>query len=199
MASKDDAPGYTTYEEFVADADPLLDVAWISGTPTLQIPYLLSLAGLVCSYMPAFPFSTSVFYITGKIDRGFTSLLLSSSAGSSDSATTYHVSMTEKVRIKSLVEETRITAVNVASSSGLSTNIGDVSELETEEEEEEEEETDDTNTGQDTQANDMSRSLAISKIYKRTMEILGDSLDSSTLPRGQETKDVPMTDNPQTE
>lgn len=32
MASKDDAPGYTTYEEFVADADPLLDVAWISGT-----------------------------------------------------------------------------------------------------------------------------------------------------------------------
>lgn len=32
MASKDDAKGYTAYEEFVADVDPLVDVAWISGT-----------------------------------------------------------------------------------------------------------------------------------------------------------------------
>jgi hypothetical protein len=28
----DDAPGYTTYDQFVADADPLLDVVWVSGT-----------------------------------------------------------------------------------------------------------------------------------------------------------------------
>lgn len=160
---------------------------------TLQVPYLLSLAGLVCSYMPAFLFSTSVFYITGKIDRGFASLLQSSSAGSTEPPTAHHVSMTEKVRIKSLVEETRITAVNVASSSGLSTNIEDVSELETEEEEEED--TDDTNAEQGAQSNDMSRSLAISKIYKRTLEILGDSLDTSALPRGQETTDVPMTNS----
>lgn len=32
MLDKDDAPGYTTYDEFVSDADPLLDVVWISGT-----------------------------------------------------------------------------------------------------------------------------------------------------------------------
>lgn len=28
----DDTPGYTTYDEFVADADPLVDVVWVSGT-----------------------------------------------------------------------------------------------------------------------------------------------------------------------
>ncbi|KIW13308.1 hypothetical protein PV08_08496 [Exophiala spinifera] len=192
MTSKDDAPGYTTYDEFVADVDPLVDVAWVSGTPTLQVAYLLSLAGLVCSYMPAFPFSTAVFYITGKLDRGFTSLLQSSSTNSPDPAAAYHVSMTEKVRIKSLVEETRITAVNVTSSSGLSTKVVDVSELETEEEEEED--TDDTNLEQGPQSNNISRSLALSKIYKRTLEILGDSLDTSALLSDQEMRDAPMTE-----
>lgn len=32
MLDKDDARGYTTYDEFVSDADPLLEVVWISGT-----------------------------------------------------------------------------------------------------------------------------------------------------------------------
>lgn len=32
----DDTPGYTTYDEFVADADPLVDVVWISGTRKLH-------------------------------------------------------------------------------------------------------------------------------------------------------------------
>ncbi len=36
MIEKDDAPGYTTYDEFVSDADPLLDVVWISGTRKLH-------------------------------------------------------------------------------------------------------------------------------------------------------------------
>ena len=29
---KDDTPGYTAYDQFVDDADPLLDVVWVSGT-----------------------------------------------------------------------------------------------------------------------------------------------------------------------
>ena len=28
----DDTPGYTSYDQFVADVDPLIDVVWISGT-----------------------------------------------------------------------------------------------------------------------------------------------------------------------
>jgi hypothetical protein len=32
---KDDTPGYTTYDEFIADLDPLVDVVWISGTRKL--------------------------------------------------------------------------------------------------------------------------------------------------------------------
>lgn len=43
---KDDTPGYTGMDQVVADIDPLLDVAWISGTrkfyPQSVVDYLLS-------------------------------------------------------------------------------------------------------------------------------------------------------------
>lgn len=51
---KDDTPGYTTYDEFVHDADPLVDVVWISGTRksqsiTLKVGSLCPLALLFSS------------------------------------------------------------------------------------------------------------------------------------------------------
>lgn len=84
--------------------------------------------------------------------------------------------MTEKVRIKSLIEETRIEAVNAATGSGHSASIQDMSEIETEDDEDEDE--DDMDEG-DEDLSSMSISLRLSKIYKRTLEILGDSLVSS--------------------
>ncbi|KIY01911.1 uncharacterized protein Z520_02049 [Fonsecaea multimorphosa CBS 102226] len=173
---KDDTPGYTTYDEFVADVDPLVDVVWISGTPTIQIPYLLSLAGLACSYLQAFRFSTSVFSLTSKIDQGFATLLQPTENGATMS---YNVSMTEKVRIKSLIEETRVAAVNAASGSGHDARIiHDVSETETEDDDKDTEEDDD-------QPQNMSISLGLSRIYKRTLEILGDSLVTEIVPQAQ--------------
>ncbi|KAK5207583.1 hypothetical protein LTR41_006627 [Exophiala xenobiotica] len=190
MNEKDDAPGYTTYDEFVSDADPLLDVVWVSGTPTIQIAYLLSLAGLACSYMPAFPFSPSLFYITAKIDRGFNSLLQASENGNNPATHAHRVSMTEKVRIKSLIEATRIMAVNVASSAGHSARISDLSELDTENEDEED--TDGTIEDHRDGTSGISTSLGLSKIYKRTLEILGDSLLDGIFPQVQDTEDLPM-------
>ncbi|OAP65001.1 hypothetical protein AYL99_00973 [Fonsecaea erecta] len=175
---KDDTPGYTTYDEFVADVDPLVDVVWISGTPTIQIPYLLSLAGLACSYLHAFPFSTSVFALTSKIDQGFATLLQPPENGTVPTTAPYHVSMTEKVRIKSLIEETRVAAVNAASGSGHDARVHDLSETETEDDDKDPEEDDD-------QPQNMSISLGLSRIYRRTMEILGDSLVADTLPQAR--------------
>jgi hypothetical protein len=98
--------------------------------------------------------------------------------------------VTEKVRIKSLIEETRILAVNVASSAGHSSRISDISELDTEDEAEED--TDDTTEDHGDGTTGMSMSLGLSKIYKRTLEILGDSLLDGTFPKVQDTEDLPM-------
>jgi hypothetical protein len=183
----DDTPGYTTYDQFVADVDPLVDVVWISGTPAIQIPYLLQLAGLACSYLQAFPFSTSVFPLTSKIDQGFASLLQTAQNGDT-SSTRPLVSVTEKVRIKSLIEETRIAAVNAASSSGHAATVQDITETDTDND-------DNEMVGADEDDEDeqsMSVSLALSRIYKRTLEILGDSLVTTEPPQPQD-DDIPMT------
>jgi ribosomal protein L12E/L44/L45/RPP1/RPP2 len=137
--------------------------------------------------MTAFPFSPSVFYITGKVDQGFASLLQASQKPASSAPSPYHVSMTEKVRIKSLIEETRVTAVNAASASGQAASIHDLSDADTEDDEDEGDEDDDDVDRSDS----MAVSLGVSKIYRRTLEILGDSLVSDALPPHQEA-DVPM-------
>lgn len=183
----DDTPGYTTYDEFVADADPLVDLAWVSGTPTIQIPYLLSLAGLASSYLQAFPFSTFMFPLTSKIDQGFAALLRPSETESTSNTQTYHVSMTEKVRIKSLIDETRIAAVNAATSSGHIAGAPEVSETEDEDDDEPSEVEDDDDDPQS-----MSIYMALSKTYKKTLEILGDSLVVNS-PPPPEDDDLPMT------
>ncbi|EXJ92058.1 hypothetical protein A1O3_00608 [Capronia epimyces CBS 606.96] len=179
----DDTPGYTTYDEFVADADPLVDVIWVSGTPTIQIPYLLTLAGLVYSYLQAFPFSVSLLYIAAKIDQGFASLLQPSEEGNFSSGASHRVSMTEKVRIKSLIEETRVAAVRAASASGHDASVHDISGTDTDDEEDEL--SDDVDESNDDPPSSLPISLGVAKIYKRTLEILGDSLVPNTLPQNQ--------------
>ena len=189
--SNDDTPGYTTYDQFVADADPLVDVVWISGTSTLQIPYLLSLAGLTCSYLQAFPFSISVFPLIGKIDQGFATLLQPAQNGNTPATLPHQVSMTEKVRIKSLIEETRVAAVNAASSGGHAAGVHDISETETEDDDDGLDEAED---GDEIDPQNMSISFAVSRIYKGTLEILGDSLVANFPPQAQEDDGgIPMT------
>lgn len=119
------------------------------------------------SYMPAFPFTPSTFRITKKLDTAFTSLLQGTSG---DAIQAHPVSTTEKVRIKSLVEETRLIAVRVASESGLSTQVEEDSE------DDEDMDIDTMDENEDENSEDVSVALAISRMYKSTIEILGDSL-----------------------
>ena len=158
----DDTKGYVTFDEVLRDIDAVFQVVWISGTPTLQIPYLLSLAGLFCSYMPAFPFTPSIFGLVKKLDEAFVHLLKSSPAYLTNSP--YQVSTTDKVRIKSLAEETRVFAVEVASESGTSLEL----------ENSESDEGEYTNADQVIQEHE--EDISLSKIYRRTIEILGDSI-----------------------
>ncbi|KEF55391.1 uncharacterized protein A1O9_08141 [Exophiala aquamarina CBS 119918] len=169
---KDNTPGYTTYDEFATDVEPLVNVVWISGTP-----------GQVCSYLQAFPFSNTFFALVGKIDEGFASLLQPLSNGNQGDSPPYHVSTTDKVRIKSLVEETRVAAMNAASASGHVASVEDSSEIDTED--------DRFDDDAPVQSDEEERSdawvipLKLSRVYKRTLEILGDSLVRGSLPRNQ--------------
>lgn len=155
----DDAKGYLSFDEIVEDLDGIFNVVWISGTPTLQVPYLLTLAGLYCSYMPAFPFTGDLrmFRFVRKLDEGF-SYLLSDEMGAG-----YHVTTTERVRIKCLVEETRVVAVEVASEARNGHSMGSEDHSENDEDDNGEEIPDQV-------------SMCLSRIYKRTIELLGDSL-----------------------
>lgn len=130
-----------------------------------------------------------MFYITAKIDQGFASLLQRSEESTTTAPNIAHpVSVTEKVRIKSLVEETRIAAVNVASASGLASSVQDLSETDTEDHEEDGSE--EADEQQEDESN-MSISLGLSKVYKKTLEILGDSLVMNEEPQIQ-AADVPI-------
>ena len=86
-------------------------------------------------YMPAFAFSTSVFPLLSKIDIAFVTLLRPNSGSSTKQST---LSMTDKVRIKSLVSSTRVTAANCASSAGYSAGVQDLSSEEDSDTEDEE-------------------------------------------------------------
>ncbi|KAL4930542.1 general transcription factor IIH subunit TFB6 family [Aspergillus undulatus] len=109
--------GYESFREVVKDVESIVDVLWVSGTPTLQIPYLISLSVLVNSYLPSYPFAaTSTFRLLRKLDSFFASLILGEDSETGQPLSGFEgkrnlVSMTEKVRIKSIAEAARVGVV----------------------------------------------------------------------------------------
>lgn len=164
--------GYTSFDQVIQDIDPIVDVVWITSTPSIQVPYLLTLAGLFSDYLPAFPFIVSTLRLTRKFDLAFSSLLSHSSSQSN------RINPTDKVRIRSLVEESKLNIINVASRGGHKV-------LEREESEDEE---DETTTDLESSTDDASHftspnavAAELGKVYERTIQILGG--DISSLPR----------------
>ncbi|KAG5289922.1 DMC1-like protein [Histoplasma ohiense] len=110
--------GYENFREVAKDMETIVDVLWVSGTPSLQVPYLISLAVLLNTYLPDFPFSArATFKLINKLDTIFASLLLGKDLQTGNPLPGFEgklgvVSMTEKVRIKSIAESTRIIVVS---------------------------------------------------------------------------------------
>ncbi|KAF2219467.1 hypothetical protein BDZ85DRAFT_243194 [Elsinoe ampelina] len=172
-----DVPGYTTFGEASRDVEELLGIVWISGTPSLQIPYLISIALLVNTIIPAFPASPKqLFRSIGKLDHAFASLLQGRDVDTGEPlpgfSTGRKVSTTEKVRIKSLIERTRISVANVMAA-------GDVEDEEEEDEAEEDLEgdlvLDDVDDAGHT--NDEGWDMDVAKVYDKTLVEIGDTLD----------------------
>ncbi|THC98716.1 hypothetical protein EYZ11_001779 [Aspergillus tanneri] len=117
QSQPDSGRGYESFQEVAKDIEGLVDVLWVSGTPSLQIPYLISLAVLINSYLPEYPFSPkATFRLLKRLDSVFASLLTGEDADSGAPLSGFEsrsniVSMTEKVRIKSIAETCRVAVV----------------------------------------------------------------------------------------
>lgn len=108
--------GYRGFKDASRDIERLLDVVWVSGTPSLQIPHLLSLALLALTCLPAFPAAPkTMFSLFHKLDFAFASLIQGRNIDTGEPLPGFEsgksVSATEKVRIKSLSERTRVAVV----------------------------------------------------------------------------------------
>lgn len=167
-----DVSGYKSFSEVASDLDKILEVVWISGTPRIQIPYLLTLAGHFRDFMHSFPFVTVSFALARKFDTAFLRLLTTEPGSSSA------VSTTDKVRIKSLAEETRIEMAQMASKEGHSV----ITAASDDDEEDNEEDEDDPTT--------MSIATSLGKVYEKTLGIIGSDL--RPLPALEQPSDSPL-------
>ncbi len=141
---------------------------------TLQIPYLLSLAGLVAEFLPAFPFNEGpTTYLVDKMDQAFAILLSQRKdrmVPSTIEESNRLVSVTDRVRIRSVIESTRIIAVEASTKDRAPADSKDASECFTETDNEE------PTLGDGNVQDGNSINMSISRMYERSLSILGDSL-----------------------
>lgn len=103
-----------------ADSRGLMMFSYVCGTASLQISYLLNIASLLDEYLPSFTFAPRpTFQLLRKMDVAFSSLLRGRDVESGEGLPGFvgggrKVSQTEKVRIRGVVERTRVRVVEVA-------------------------------------------------------------------------------------
>ena len=148
---------------------------------SLQIPYLISLALLTTTMIPAFPAAPRpLFRLLSKLDHAFASLLQGRDLDTGEPLPGFSmrrgVSGTEKVRIKSLVERTRVSAVEVMSR-------GDFEEDDEEEEESAAESDMDGDLileqaiDTDDDAEEKNWDMQVAKVYDKTLVELGETME----------------------
>lgn len=126
--------GYSAFWEVAKDLDGLIDVVWVSGSPNLQIPYLLNIAVLTAEFLPLFPSTTrsaqATFRLVSKLDYAFSSLLTGHDAATGDLLPGFDsgrtITTTDKVRLKGIVDRTRLTVVRVMSRDSVAGDDDDV-------------------------------------------------------------------------
>lgn len=196
-----DVKGYTSIREACIDVETLLNVIWISGTPSLQIAYLISLAGVLHNILTGIPAPTTspkgqraLFRVLGKLDHAFASLLQGRDVESGEALPGFDeagrtgkvVSGTEKVRIRSLVERTRIAVVEAFKASEFefedseeAAGEGRVVDSDMDMEGELVLENGEGNEEEDDEEDDVNVNIA--RVYDLTMVELGDSMEEPSL------------------
>ncbi|OAQ64010.1 meiotic recombination protein DMC1 [Pochonia chlamydosporia 170] len=122
----DTVVGFKSFSEVAKELDGLVNVLWKSGTPSLQIPFLLRLASDFTQYVRSFPPSTrSTFELLRKLDHCFASLLRGQDIDTNETLPGFEnglragMSTTDMVRCRSLVEQSRMLMVEILSTGDL--------------------------------------------------------------------------------
>ncbi|KAL7792587.1 hypothetical protein V8C37DRAFT_119765 [Trichoderma ceciliae] len=143
----DTVVGFKSFGEVCKELDGIVNVLWKSGTPALQIPFLLKMASDFTQYVRSFPPSSRAsFDLLHKLDHCFASLLSGQDIETKEALPGFEnglragMTTTDMVRCRSLVEQTRVLMVEVMSSG--------------EEEEEAEADDDDDDDGDDDDGED---------------------------------------------
>ncbi|KAL4814572.1 hypothetical protein BDW67DRAFT_165644 [Aspergillus spinulosporus] len=190
--------GYESFKEVAKDIESVVDVLWVSGTPSLQIPYLISLSGLVNNYLPDYPFSKkATFRLLRKLDSFFASLILGENAETGQPLSGFEgrrnvVSMTEKVRIKSIAETARVLVVEKGDSSDPEADGNDESE---DIEDAEEEDEMDLDYGLEVDRPEKWE-METARVYEKTIQLLSDELGTEVefcdedMARGEEEENI---------
>ena len=158
----------------------------------LQIAFLLTIALTVTSSLPSFPFAPRpTFQLLRKLDLAFASLLkgISVETGEplpgSDNGRS-RLSITEKVRMRGIVERTRVAVVDVAGKDGGLADVKSASRYTTTDTEEEDFNVGTTSDGDNNHPDVMEdeRStrrweMDIARVYERSIVELGMALDST--------------------
>ena len=194
--------GYESFGELARDMEGVIDVVWVSGTRTsshlaifamllmlrrtiasLQKPYLLTIALTICSCLPSFPFSPRAsFRLLHKLDGAFFSMLQGTNFETGEALPGFEggrskPSTTERVRIRGVVEKTRVTMVEVAGKGGSTIDAGSIAPTDAESTTD----FDEADSMEITQReeNDGRWEMEVARVYEKTIEELGMVLDAS--------------------
>lgn len=174
-----DVRGYASMKEACKDFEELMGVVWVSGTPSLQVPYLINIALLVQGVVQGMPPSPrTLFRLLGKLDFAFASLLQGRDVESGERLPGFvgrGVSGTEKVRIRSLVERTRLDVMESFKRGEFEDEPVEESGVDSDTEMEGDLVLEGDDHEQRTEE-DESFDMQIARVYDRTMVELGDSL-----------------------
>ena len=150
---------------------------------------MLTIALTTCSCLPSFPFlPRPTFQLLHKLDLVFYSLLQGTNAETGEILPGFEggrgkLSTTEKVRIRGLVERTRVAVVEVAAKGESVADAGSVAQTDTEDggftTNDNNEDEDDAMDGTQVEGNHGRWEMEVARVYERTIVELGMSLDAS--------------------
>ncbi|SPN99499.1 uncharacterized protein DNG_02351 [Cephalotrichum gorgonifer] len=116
----DELTGYTRFEELCNDLDAVVNVLWLSGTPSLQTQILLRIASEFTEYAPSFPPDpVATLKLLRKLDHCFASLTTGRDLATREALPGFEsgpsagMTTTDVVRCRSTVENTRALMFNL--------------------------------------------------------------------------------------
>ncbi|KAA8894407.1 hypothetical protein FN846DRAFT_974203 [Sphaerosporella brunnea] len=175
--------GYRSVSALVGDLEQLVDLLWKSSIPSLQVQYLLQIANSFNEYLAGYQINNEqewydVFALLDKLDRCFYELI---TTRTTDRAV---MNMTEKVRLKSVVERTRIHVVKLsecgdretpdpqtprAKDVGVKGEVGPPTSTDADE-------MDVDQDGEYKDDDDLTWEIDVASVYERTLQEIGDEL-----------------------